>query len=170
MYTHTGIYLLSNYEDQSDIFAQGHLTTSSSASRLSGGDFKFHSSFRTTETILSNLIASSTAGGTAGSGTGSSSNVVVSSSHNNSNFGHGVGLTSSTPPSATTSVSPYHHVERGNSSGCIELGGGTVPQSPTPQMQRRLAKSFSVAPAITQTAKGYSTFFPFLFLSLSLRV
>lgn len=173
---------MSNYEDPStDFFGQGHLTTSSSASRLSSGEFKFHSSFRTTETILSNLIGGSSSSSSpsssgVGGGAGSSNSnfVVVSSSSNNNNcsnnfnnnnssFG-GVGLANVVQMSAT-SHQGFPFFERGNSSGSIELsaaptaGGNTphntpLPHSPTPPIQRRLAKSFSVAPSITEKTKG----------------
>lgn len=133
---------------------------------MSGGEFKFHSSFRTTEQILSSLIGASagaspsSSGGGGGTGTGGSPNNVVVSNISSSSFG-GVGFGmhqqqqqhQGQQHSTTTAQLPYQ-VERGNSSSCIEVAAIAMPHSPTPPLQRRLAKSFSVAPAISQTTKG----------------
>lgn len=175
---------MSNYEDPStDFFGQGHITTSSSASRLSSGEFKFHSSFRTTETILSSLIGGSIL--SSGSGPHSSasnhhfSNFVVANNNNNSTVSHVNTMSCNNVNSSGSNSSSFGGVgqlakpavERGNSSGSIEFAApphSPLPHSPTPPLQRRLAKSFSVAPAITEKTKGYikiliNSFFSHLF-------
>lgn len=175
-----GIYLPSNYDDY---YASGGTThsisSSSSASRLSGGEiFKFNFTNRSHENILSSLINSS-----------SSSNYNSSVSHtsnNSSQVVYGVGsgghvahqYQQQTPNTPGTPGSYLFHLFFVIFPlGCVcfhkfYLKNKTTtftvlpPHSPTPPLQRRLAKSFSVAPTM-QTKGFYNIYLKFFLINCS---
>lgn len=103
-------------------------------------------------------------------GAGSGGSVVDTGLSSAGSIGGGSGsnLPSSGVASGATGASGSTNNNINNSSSGV--GGGVLnnnelPHSPTPPLQRRLAKSFSVAPSSAQT-KGASFLFKFYLIAL----
>lgn len=89
----------------------------------------------------SNLIGSSGGGGGAASAGGIGGGVIGGIS--------GANVTGAMPSSSSTTST-----------------NNEIPHSPTPPLQRRLAKSFSVAPSNTQSKGAYDFFFLFFLVNI----